>query len=300
MIGHEPTWNCSDIVNNPPREPDFPKFLDLLEHLIYSFDTDQEGWPPIDSTYALMIDAVLKTGDFGRAAQLNEKGLKLFPDSTPLLQNEFFLFFTQLQPEQAVELGKKLSEESRGDENVVKFHTALAQLLTRKDDFEYRARNFIFRTDHPYRDYIRMMLYWALCAEGEEGETGKAKGLLSERWKTIYPGKWADRLKDGDTAVWREKLVGLYLGKVDIKEIFGPLENREAYERSQFGKMGLPYSEACSEAYFYDALLQGISGDPATRKERQLERLQKVLDKQCYPSYEYHMARYLVSRLQGN
>jgi lipoprotein NlpI len=96
--------------------------------------------------------------------------------------------------------------------------------------------------------------------------------------------------------VWRERLIGYYLGNVTREEILAPLRSREAFEASGLNRIGQNYDDIRCEAYFYDALLQEITGEPATRSARFTQAIQRVLEVGHGDIYEYLMARYLRSR----
>ena len=94
-------------------------------------------------------------------------------------------------------------------------------------------------------------------------------------------------------------LVGYYLGKVEQKALLRPLESRETFEASPFGRLGvqgLTYDGMRCEFYFYDALLQGVSGDPSTRSKRYESRFREVTKVGYANLYEYIMAHYLLDR----
>ncbi len=277
------------------RRQNFQNTEKLLRPLLEKIPPQSKGWPDLKVVYGLLIEANTWANNIDEAARLNEEGLKRFPDDGSLQENKFIIDMARMRPDLAVELAKQLAEGPERDETYVIFHTALAEFLTNHKDFEYSARRFIY-TDHPYRDYFRMMLYCCLVAQKRPDE---AQELLNERWRTIVPETWEGRLKKGDANVWREMLIGYYAGKVDKKEIFDPLKDRPTFERSPLGQVGLLYPEVYSEAYFYDALLQGVSGDPATRRQRQLAGWQKVVEAQYIPSFEYRLSVYLIKQHSG-
>jgi hypothetical protein len=134
------------------------------------------------------------------------------------------------------------------------------------------------------------MLYWYLA---RRGKLDQAKAYLEERWRGINPASWPARLGQGDTQVWRERLIGYYLGSVPRDEIFTPLRSPEAFEASGLSRIGLEYEDMYCEAYFYHALLQAVTGDPATRSARFAQAIQDVLEKGRGNYFEYLMALYL-------
>ena len=96
--------------------------------------------------------------------------------------------------------------------------------------------------------------------------------------------------------MWRERLIGYYLGNVTPEDFFAPLRSREAFEASGFNRIGQSYDEIRCEAYFYDALFQAVTGDAATRSARFMKGIQEVLETRAGHYYEYLLARYLRSR----
>src|SRR5260221_10848353 len=109
------------------------------------------------------------------------------------------------------------------------------------------------------------MLYWYLAGKRK---LDQATGYLDERWRAINPASWSARLAQGDTQVWREQLIGYYLGAVKPDEFFAPLPSREAFEASGLNRIGMEHDDAYSDAYFYHALLQSVTADPTTPTAR--------------------------------
>ena len=68
------------------------------------------------------------------------------------------------------------------------------------------------------------------------------------------------------------------------------------FEASGLNRIGQSYDEIRCEAYFYDALLQAVTGDAATRSARFAKGIQEVLETRAGHYYEHLMARYLRSR----
>src|SRR5215468_2713045 len=163
----------------------------------------------------------------------------------------------------------------------------------RRDGWQRGDAHKFLATTHDSRDYVRLMLYWHL---GRRGKVDVAKAYLDERWRGIDKDSWPARLAQGDTQVWRERLIGYYLGNVTPEEFFQPLRSREAFEASGLNRIGLSYDEIRCEAYFYDALLQAVTGDAATRSARFAKGIQEVLETRAGHYYEHLVARYLRSR----
>ena len=98
-------------------------------------------------------------------------------------------------------------------------------------------------------------------------------------------------------AVWREKLIGYYVGKLSENEISGTIEDVNRFAASPLARAEMPRGGFLCEWYFYDALLQSLIGDPITRRSRMLERLKKVLDTNERGFLEYNFAQDFIKRI---
>src|SRR5262252_2641676 len=249
------------------------------------------NWPG-PSAYSTLIDTQLSHNDIDEAARIlgdsRDDGLT---DSPDLVGNRFALLLAAGRTDEALQSAER-AREMPGLESGALMLAALSQLVTNGEKAEYAARKFL-ATTHDSRDYVRLMLYWHL---GRRGKVDVAKAYLDERWRGIDKESWPARLAQGDTQVWRERLIGYYLGNVTPEEFFQPLRSREAFEASGLNRIGLSYDEIRCEAYFYDALLQAVTGDAATRSARFAKSIQEVLETRAGHYYEHLMARYLRSR----
>jgi hypothetical protein len=266
-----------------------------LTALIQSLRKDRliqaANWPG-PSAYSTLIDTQLSHNDIDEAARIlgdsRDDGLT---DSPDLVGNRFALLLAAGRTDEALQSAER-AREMPGLESGALMLAALSQLVTNGEKAEYAARKFL-ATTHDSRDYVRLMLYWHL---GRRGKVDVAKAYLDERWRGIDKDSWPARLAQGDTQVWRERLIGYYLGNVTPEEFFQPLRSREAFEASGLNRIGLSYDEIRCEAYFYDALLQAVTGDAASRSARFMKRIQEVLETRAGHYYEHLMARYLRSR----
>jgi hypothetical protein len=249
------------------------------------------NWPGAIA-YSTLIDTQLFRNDIDEAARIlgdsRDDGLT---DSPDLVGNRFAVLLAAGRIDEALQIAER-ARELPGLESGALMLAALSQLVTNGEEAEYAARKFL-ATTHEWRDYIRLMLYWHL---GRRGKVDVAKAYLDERWRGIDKYSWPARLAQGDTQVWRERLIGYYLGNVRPEEMFAPLRSREAFEASGFNRIGESYDEIRCEAYFYDALFQAVTGDPATRSARFAQAIQRVLETRAGHLLEYLMARYLRSR----
>jgi hypothetical protein len=246
-------------------------------------------WPGA-LAYATLIDTRLSRNEIEEAARLlddsSDDGLSERPE---LVFNRFFLLLAAGRSDEALQFAERAHEISDFDRADASFLAALSQLVTDRPEAEYAARKFL-ATSHESRDYIRLMLYWHLA---RRGKIDLAKAYLDARWRDIDKDSWPARLAQGNVKVWRERLIGYFLGNVKPNEIFAPLRSREAFESSGLSRTGISYDDIRCEAYFYDALLQAVTGDPATRSARFTHAIQRVVEVGHGDIFEYLMALYL-------
>ena len=263
----------------------------LIQNLRNNGFIRDKTWPG-GQAYATLIETHQFHKEFEEAAKVlgDSRDDGLTEESPDLVANRFTLLLAVGRIHEAFQLAEralKMPDFERAD---ALFLAALSQLVTDQRDAEQAAREYLLTTKHDYRDYIRLMLYWYLA---RRGKLDQAKAYLEERWRGINPASWPARLGQGDTQVWRERLIGYYLGSVPRDEIFTPLRSPEAFEASGLSRIGLEYEDMYCEAYFYHALLQAVTGDPATRSARFAQAIQDVLEKGRGNYFEYLMALYL-------
>jgi hypothetical protein len=270
---------------------------ELIDRLRYSGSLKHRKWPG-KNAYALLIDAYRQVNKIPEARRTLDEALSVFGGADIFIEGEFAFYLNAGDVDKAVRLAQRALNNQNINATNAMFWVAISQLLTDHIDAPYAARRFL-DTDHPYTDYIRMMLYWRLSRDEKNDQ---AKALMIKRWGRIDPDTWQERLDGGDPTVWREMLVGYYLDEVEQKTLFGPLESRDAFEASSMSRLGvegLSYDGMLSEIYFYDALLQGISGDSSTRSQRFESRLREVIKVGNASFYEYLMAQYLLDQIAG-
>jgi hypothetical protein len=270
-----------------------PEARKLLEKIIGNTSLKQgdfqlpDAWKYLAQTWDL-------SGDSGKMAATLEKALKRWPsnDDLKLSRNLFSKDpgFAWADAKEQLTNRDNLSDDIRA---MWLFSASFNGLITGATGHEEYVDAFL-KTNHEFRDYIRMLQYWRKGAD--EG----AKKLLDTRWDEITKSasNWDDRLALGDASVWREKLIGCYHDDVTCPDIFDALEDEAKFGQSAFAALGLPLRALQCDAYFYDALRQHVTGDPATRDARYRASLRKVLDT-GYASYvEYYLATYLLDRLE--
>jgi hypothetical protein len=175
--------------------------------------------------------------------------------------------------------------------------SAAIGLETDVDDF--------LRTSDGYRDYVRLLYFWHLMRNGNEVEAAK---LLRSRWMEINPAdlpeppSWKLRLQAerGDyLAVWQEMLVGYFLGKVSQQRMTaGLLDTSRNFDDSAFGRSSESRQGFLTEWYFYDALLQSVTGDRSRRVDRFRSGLEKAVNMKQFGFSEYKFAKSLLSRIE--
>jgi hypothetical protein len=188
-------------------------------------------------------------------------------------------------------------ERGIGDQPSVLFSSALAHLLLNDAAYAESARRLLFWMDHAYRDYVRLMLAWRLLERGAESE---AHALLQDRLREVPAGDNPEqRLAQGDLNPWHEILVRYYLNPTPetSAKVFDALKDPQAFARSMLSRGSQSLASFRCEAYFYDALLQSVIGDPPTRAARYRSRLEQVVGERCYTTYEYAMASYLLQAI---
>jgi hypothetical protein len=190
-----------------------------------------------------------------------------------------------------------LAEQQWKDEDAL-FLSALAHLLLNDDDFAWNAERLFLRVDHRYRDYIRLMLWWRLT---QRGEGDRAQRLLRDRLLEIPANETPEqRFAEGDLTPWRDRLVRYYLEprEENRRPIFDPLKDKATFSSDPLANAGQSLSSFRCEAFFYDALLQSVTGDSATQRDRYLKQLNAVIDEKCFNTYEYSMASWLLKQPQ--
>ena len=263
-----------------------------LKAVIQSVKNDgfilNEEWPGV-LAYDTLISTHLFRNEIEEAVRLvhesRDDGLTERPQ---IVISRYLLLLAAGHTDEALQFAER-ARELPGFEADALMLAALSQLVTDRPEAEYAARNF-FATTHESRDYIYLMLYWHLA---RRGKVELAKTYLERRWRGIDKDSWRTRLAQGNVQVWRERLIGYYLGNVKRDEIFAPLRSREAFQSSELNRIGMEYDDIYCEAYFYDALLQKVTGPSATRSERFAQSIQRVLETGRGDIYEYLMALYL-------
>jgi hypothetical protein len=285
-------WLSADKERQEAAQEATSRLKVLIQRLRKGELIRDKAWPGAFA-YATLIHTHQFHKELDEAARvLGESHDDGLTESPLLVANRFTLLLAVGRTDEAFQLAERAPKMSDFGREEALSLAALSQLITDRPDAEQAAREFL-ATKHENRDYIRLMLYWYLARKGKLDE---AKSYLEDRWRGINPASWPERLAEGDTQVWRERLIGYYRGYVKRDDILAPLRSREAFESSGLNRIGLEYDDIYCEAYFYDALLQKVTGDPTTRSTRFAQSIQSVLETGRGDIYEYLMALYLRSR----
>lgn len=277
-------------LNRPDSaERAFSQYMKLLT------DTGRNGKSPIprDEIYAGLFDLNLLAGRKKQAQEMLDEGLREQPESMLLLQSRVYFHLAEGNADEAAREAERAFNGPLRDDPVGLFVLTMTRLLARELDeaAEYDTRRFL-SSGHEYRDYLRMMLFWRLG--GVEGK--RARELMDERWKSIDTASWEERLARQDLDVWREMYIGYYAGALPREKLSAPLADAASFDKSGLAGLGQSHRTFLAEFHFYDALLQLSSGEPATRQKRYREALKKSVESKAIDTFEYHMARYLLSR----
>jgi hypothetical protein len=191
----------------------------------------------------------------------------------------------------ALDALKKVKKDEKGnieeESQDFSYVATLGLLITETGPWEQTAREFL-RTKNKYVPYIAMMLSSRLIGKDRED----ARKVIESYWMQARPDTWQARLREGDETVWREMLLGYYLGseKVRRDDIFSTLEDEKRFAQSDLRFVPLPRLGMLCEAYFYDALLAEFKGNTAQMRTS----LENVLKTNYRVYYEYDMAKFLL------
>jgi lipoprotein NlpI len=147
-------------------------------------------------------------------------------------------------------------------------------------------RKFL-QTDHEYVHYVAVLLYAFEEGQGRDA----AHKLLEARWQAVDPSGWERRLAVGDPGVWREMLIGYYLGKVSHDQLFAPLADDATFNSSPFAKLQLARLSMLCEAHFYDALLKRMHNSPSEMHAA----LERAISTGYRKYVEYSMAKFMLA-----
>ncbi len=256
-----------------------------------------EGGPGTDAVYGALAGAFMRKGEIDKAGEVIEHGLQdtSGTDQTQLRGEKYRLYLSRGELEEAIALTE--GRPGEGDRFLRCLVRMIAGNQNNRETIENDVTEFL-DTSHDYTDYIRLIFYWKLM---RDGESGQAKEILEKRWDEIKPSKWEDFLLDPSATmrVWREKLIGYYLGKVSEAEISNVIQDPKLFQASPFNNAEQSREGFLCEWYFYDGLWQSVNDDPATRGSRLSERLTKAVATNQLVFLENIIARDMLKRMDA-
>ena len=172
------------------------------------------------------------------------------------------------------------------------YTATLAALLGGRPDQDSLAERY-YLTNHEYRDYIRMLQFWSLSMRNDPAY---ARRVIDARWAQIDTSTWRERAQSGDRGVWRETLIGMYARAIARETVLGMLDNSARPSGAPYTLLGHPPRGLRCEVYFYDALLQDVTGEAGTRHARAVASFDRAIASDYRLYYEYHMARLIRRR----
>jgi|WetSurMetagenome_2_1015567.scaffolds.fasta_scaffold01477_6 hypothetical protein len=246
-------------------------------------------WPDQGEIISKLFDFYESNNEIKKSYETLNEGLREFPNNEYLLSRKFSALLNDYDIDQATKLAYSL-HSNYPDKPTYLFILALALNLTENNEAENLANKF-FETSHEYKDYIRMLLFYHLSVAGKNLH---AEEMLMERWKTIDSSTWKTRLENNDINVWREMLIGYYLGKVPEKALIEPLIDSAAFLNHPFSRLS-PLTGMRCEAYFYIGLKKGAEKDNRSFEKYMIE----CVGTKHRSYYEYLMAKYFLTRIRN-
>jgi tetratricopeptide (TPR) repeat protein len=239
-----------------------------------------------------LLVALRYAGRFDEARDELQEARKRWPDNIYLAGEQFWLAVRandrKAAEEAADEFRRYIDEHGTDDpdyENVLYFG-AMGEFLLPRDPWRRLPRLYL-QTDHEYVNYGAVLLYALEDGPGRD----EARGLLEARWRAVDESSWERRLALGDPDVWREMLLGYYLGRVPRDRLFGPLSDDTTFANSAFAQLPLPRLGMLCEAHFYEALLNRIQGSPAKMRAA----LEATISTGYRAYYEFAMAEFMLA-----
>jgi hypothetical protein len=194
------------------------------------------------------------------------------------------------------EARRVIKQSKKMDEITRTYYLAILQFLREPAAELETAVQTLVEDKHPYADYMQLLLF--VSSSHRDSETAKQR--LGKRWTEIEPVRptWNDRLHQGDITAWQEMLIGYFLGHVAREQILAWIDDPKRFMASPLAGTNETRSEYLAEMHFYDAQLQSITGDPATRRERTIHSLRQAVASGGVLMSEYVMSAYQLRTLQ--
>jgi hypothetical protein len=295
-----------DYQQGARRGDDYRDVVSRLRDLIDSQVEDKEGWPTRGGAFDRLVSAHYAAGTIDDVARTISEWRRVLPGSQEANRHQIIMLLARRQIEEAATEAQRALDKEVGDDG-----DALAKVLKRDaweqalciaaivgpiagtGNYEHNVRQFLNETQHSNRDFGRLLLYWRLMVSGK---TQEARDLITTRMKEIKPESWSVRMAQQDSTVWGEQLVAYFAGQRTREQIFAPVLTVEAFQASPLAGIGLDFDSVRIDAFFYDALLEGTTGDPSTRYQRQRKGLETVSRIGKINYFETHLARNLLER----
>jgi hypothetical protein len=238
-----------------------------------------------------LANLLIDQARFAEATRLIDAARGRWPDEYGFLLDQLLLEIARSNVPAAATAARTLAARA-GDEDHALFVAAIGEFLTVTDKESFLSRDFFdtIEADY-YRDYLTLIVF---AFEDEDGRED-ARQALADRWAGADLERWPDRLAHGDPEVWREMLIGYYLGEMPRERLLAPLANEATFEASSFSKLPLSRQGMLCEFYFYDALLAKAHGD----REGMIRGLEAAIQRGYRPYLEYEIAKFLLKRERG-
>lgn len=252
----------------------------LLRDLMTSVNIDRES-------HLELANLMLSQGRYDDTEVIIETALKKWPMSSSFYTIKFWVNLFKGDTGRANEIINQAKIKARVNSETV-FLEALYQILMGQSQQAQKSL-VLLKKNQMYADYITLLLY----ATQEDGIAKEyAERRLKRRWTQIDRDKWQKRLSGGDPMAWQELLIGYFLSEVAASEIFGVLEEDEAFAESNFSHVPLSRQGMLCQAYFFDAMSAQAKGESSRKRTS----LQQVLDTNQRGHYEYKIAKFLLER----
>jgi hypothetical protein len=263
---------------------------DRLSHLDRDLRRTREDriWPPV-------TELLLQAADLAHHAEVAVRTMSdQSRDASEFTNWKFALLVAHGQLAEAKDALKSVTNPDLPD---WLFYRGIAEFLAGTPDAKHVLRQVVEQHNQS-ETYARLLMYVVLTREGDQEG---ARKILIEGRTGINMSTTFDRMQDGDITPWHEMLVQYYLdgGRGDkFWQLRGMIGDAQTFPNSPLGRTSQSRSEFLTDLYFYDAMLQSVTGDPETRTQRERDDLQQVLDCKGVMTLESAMAGYLLPTLE--
>jgi hypothetical protein len=236
-----------------------------------------------------MSELLIQQDRLDDAEALISRGLKRWGDDLTLTSYKLQLAISREDDDEIEKLAGRLLNTFGTNEDAL-FVAALGQVLSGRGNWERTARAFL-KTPHQYTGYVAILLASMMSGQTQED----AHEILENQWSIFNHETRSKRLEQGDLRAWQEMLIGYYLDKgVTHTDIILPFESDKAFVSSPLQKLPFPRTVLQCEAYLYVALKFYAKDDWS----QMFVYLQKVIETKSRSNWEYHIAKYLKTKLE--